>query len=60
MESSSNSSEEDEVQSASDFSETESVVSQEKYKADTYEGVDPACCECDDGGKPHFDAISIG
>ena len=38
-----------EVQSAAD-SETESHKSKE-YKAETYEGIDPACCECDDGGK---------
>ena len=39
----------EELQSAAD-SETESHKSKE-YMAETYEGIDPACCECDDGGK---------
>jgi hypothetical protein len=43
----------DEVKSASNFSETESPVSKEQYNRDTFEGIDPACCKCDDGGKPH-------
>jgi hypothetical protein len=43
-----------EVESVSDFSETESPVNKKDYDEVTFEGIDPACCECDDGGKPHL------
>ncbi len=39
-----------EVDSASEFSETEAPLNKEQYITDTFDGIDPACCECDDGG----------